>query len=411
MGNPFLLATDFSPTITLGVVSGINRYQPGSIRGTLLYPDCIQTDASINPGNSGGPLFNFSGEVVGINGRVSLRDRGRVNIGVGYAISSNQIRLCLPDMRAGLVVEHGTLNATVRSVDDPDWPGGVRVTFDRMLAPGAAHDAGIQVGDALVEFQGEPITSVNQFSRLIAVLPKGRRVSLKVKRYDDGAWTEHSYRLDLEGIPLITKSKLKLKKPARAYLDHEIDRTFRAAREAVQPITGERRTGTFAVRGRDPKPLAEAYDRGGRVTLTIGDRVRTATPDGGTDGKEPLDPDYRKDMFERVAAWNDLVADAARTRLGEVKFTGGALVDGVTVDRIEVKTGDGIERVYYVHLDTGRLLRLDLYSHTWVRWLSLFFADWRTAGGLQRPYKVTVWDREKESLLQTITYTAIRKTR
>ena len=34
MGNPFLLATDFTPTITFGVVSGINRYQPGSIRGS-----------------------------------------------------------------------------------------------------------------------------------------------------------------------------------------------------------------------------------------------------------------------------------------------------------------------------------------------------------------------------------------
>jgi len=72
------------------------------MRGTLLYPDCIQTDASINPGNSGGPLFNFKGEVVGINGRVSLRERGRVNIGVGYAISSNQIKRCLPDLRAHL---------------------------------------------------------------------------------------------------------------------------------------------------------------------------------------------------------------------------------------------------------------------------------------------------------------------
>ncbi len=410
MGNPFLLATDFSPTITLGVVSGINRYQPGSIRGTLLYPDCIQTDASINPGNSGGPLFNFAGEVVGINGRVSLRDRGRVNIGVGYAISSNQIKLCLPDMRAGLVVEHGTLNATVRSVEDPDWPGGVRITFDQMLAPGVAHDSGIQVGDALVEFQGEAITSVNQFSRLIAVLPKGRRVSLKVKRYDDGKWTEHAYRLNLEGIPLITKSKLQLKKPARVYLDQEIDRTFRAARAALQPIAAEHRTGTFAVRGRDAKPLAETYGGGG-ITLKIGDRVRTATPDGGTDGDKALDPDYRKDMLERVAAWNDMLRDGARSKLGEVRFTGGALVDGTTVDRLEVKTADGAERVYYIHLDTGRLLRLDLYSHAWVRWLSLFFSDWRTAGGLQRPYKVTVWDREKESLLQTITYTAIRKTR
>lgn len=53
MGNPFLLATDFTPTITAGIVSGLHRYQYPA--GTFLeYADCIQTDASINPGNSGG---------------------------------------------------------------------------------------------------------------------------------------------------------------------------------------------------------------------------------------------------------------------------------------------------------------------------------------------------------------------
>ena len=67
VGNPFLLATDFHPTVTYGIVSGIHRYQPPA--GTLLeYTDCIQTDASINPGNSGGPLFNATGELIGVNG-------------------------------------------------------------------------------------------------------------------------------------------------------------------------------------------------------------------------------------------------------------------------------------------------------------------------------------------------------
>ncbi|MGH7194962.1 MAG: S1C family serine protease, partial [Candidatus Saccharimonadales bacterium] len=49
IGNPFLLATDFRPTVTYGIVSGVHRYQYPA--GTLLeYADCIQTDASINPG-------------------------------------------------------------------------------------------------------------------------------------------------------------------------------------------------------------------------------------------------------------------------------------------------------------------------------------------------------------------------
>src|SRR5262245_2665038 len=59
MGNPFLLATDFTPTVTFGLVSGVDRYQYPEGRGLLEYCACIQIDTSINPGNSGGPLFNL----------------------------------------------------------------------------------------------------------------------------------------------------------------------------------------------------------------------------------------------------------------------------------------------------------------------------------------------------------------
>ena len=74
VGNPFLLATDFQPTVSYGIVSGVHRYQPPA--GTLLeYADCIQTDAAINPGNSGGPLFNAAGDLIGVNGRGSFEKR------------------------------------------------------------------------------------------------------------------------------------------------------------------------------------------------------------------------------------------------------------------------------------------------------------------------------------------------
>jgi S1-C subfamily serine protease len=115
-GNPFVLASNLQPTVTLGIVSGVNRYQYPA--GTLLeYADCIQTDAAINPGNSGGPLFNFASEVIGINGRCSFEKRGRVNVGVGYAISANQIKQFMGMLRSGRLVDHATMAATV-STDD-----------------------------------------------------------------------------------------------------------------------------------------------------------------------------------------------------------------------------------------------------------------------------------------------------
>jgi S1-C subfamily serine protease len=117
MGNPFLLATDFTPTVTYGLISGLHRYQYPS--GTLLeYTDCIQIDTSINPGNSGGPLFNVDGELVGINGRGSFEKRGRVNSGVGYAISINQIKNFLGHLRAGLDADHASLGAQVETPKD-----------------------------------------------------------------------------------------------------------------------------------------------------------------------------------------------------------------------------------------------------------------------------------------------------
>ena len=71
IGNPFLLATDFKPTVSYGLISGVHRYQYPA--GTLLeYADCLQTDAAINPGNSGGPLFDAAGALIGINGRGSF---------------------------------------------------------------------------------------------------------------------------------------------------------------------------------------------------------------------------------------------------------------------------------------------------------------------------------------------------
>ena len=111
MGNPFILTEDQKPTVTLGIVSGVKRYQPGAGLNQLVYGNCIQVDSSINPGNSGGPLFNLSQRVIGINGRGSFKERGRVNVGLGYAISSNQIKNFIPDLLATKLVEHATLDA------------------------------------------------------------------------------------------------------------------------------------------------------------------------------------------------------------------------------------------------------------------------------------------------------------
>ena len=59
IGNP--LGKQFADTVTIGVVSALNRELDGSSIVKML-----QTDAAINSGNSGGGLFNTRGELIGV---------------------------------------------------------------------------------------------------------------------------------------------------------------------------------------------------------------------------------------------------------------------------------------------------------------------------------------------------------
>ncbi|UCC29565.1 MAG: trypsin-like peptidase domain-containing protein, partial [Phycisphaerales bacterium] len=175
MGNPFSLSQDYTPTVSLGIVTGVHRYQEG-VRGNLVYTDCIQVDAPINPGNSGGPLFNEAGEVIGINGRISVNTRGRFNVGFAYAISSNQIKRFIPALRAGLLARHGTWQAIVEDTD------GAGVVFSRVGESGPAYQAGVRVGDSLLSLDGVRITSANQVMSMLGTYPADWPVLLQIRR-------------------------------------------------------------------------------------------------------------------------------------------------------------------------------------------------------------------------------------
>ncbi|MDR2704238.1 MAG: trypsin-like peptidase domain-containing protein, partial [Planctomycetaceae bacterium] len=174
MGNPFLLALDYKPCVSKGIISGVHRYQFPS--GTFLeYTDCLQTDAAVNPGNSGGPLFNEKGEVIGIIGRCSFEKRGRVNVGIGYAISSNQVRYFLGDLKSGRIVDHASMNAVVSTDKDG------RVLFDDVLVTSDAYRNGLRYNDELLRFAGKTVDTANTFKNLMGLFPKHWRLPVTVR--------------------------------------------------------------------------------------------------------------------------------------------------------------------------------------------------------------------------------------
>ena len=171
MGNPFLLASDFHPTVSYGVVSGVHRYQYPA--GTLLeYTDCLQVDAAINPGNSGGPLFDSPGRLIGINGRGSFEKRGRVNVGVGYSIThqSDQKLSGVFESRFDCRPRH----ARSASLHLRRWPRAGQ----RNLEHSDAYHRGLRYDDEIISFTGRPIHSVNALKNVLGIFPKGWRVAV-----------------------------------------------------------------------------------------------------------------------------------------------------------------------------------------------------------------------------------------
>src|SRR5262249_22848600 len=158
------------PTVTYGMVSGVHRYQYPA--GTLLeYTDCIQVDTSINPGNSGGPLFNMEGELIGINGRISLEKRGRGNVGVRYALSIDPIKNFMGHVRVGLDTDHASLGASMES--ESEDVGLLSKILVKSIIDSDAMRRGLEPGDQLVTFVGRPMTSVNQYKNVLGLFPKG----------------------------------------------------------------------------------------------------------------------------------------------------------------------------------------------------------------------------------------------
>lgn len=185
IGNP--LGKQFADTVTIGVVSALNR----ELEGTSIVK-MMQTDAAINSGNSGGGLFNTKGELIGIpslkyssNG---IQDAASIE-GIAMAIPVDVVKPVVESLiQYGKVTRPklGISVVTLRGSEEPTdglIPAGVYVSA---VSPGSpAQKSGLRENDIILKMDGERIMLHTDLINRIAVHSEGDVITLTVCRIPD----------------------------------------------------------------------------------------------------------------------------------------------------------------------------------------------------------------------------------
>lgn len=177
IGSPFQLEA----SVTVGVVSAKGRQ---NLRITD-FEDFIQTDAAINPGNSGGPLLNLQGEVIGINTAIVSRTGGYM--GIGFAIPSNMAKNIMSQLIDKGSVTRGFLGVSLQPVDKDiadafNLPKPEGALISEIVKDSPADKAGLKQGDIILEYNKQPVKSLQSFRNDVSLMPPGSVVQVKVNR-------------------------------------------------------------------------------------------------------------------------------------------------------------------------------------------------------------------------------------
>jgi Do/DeqQ family serine protease len=279
IGNPF----GFSNSVTSGIVSALGR----SGLNPQAFEDFIQTDASINPGNSGGALVNLNGELVGINSAIISRTGG--NVGIGFAIPVNMVRVVMDQLVSTGAVRRGLLGVNINDVT-PDVAAtlglarnsGALVT--RVAEGSAAERAGIELNDIIVSINGKPLRDSGSLRNFIGLLPPGDNVAVGLIR--DGR--EQTVTAVLGEIP---PPAAVTAVPAKTD-DDALDSVFEGA-ELVDNAGPNGVRGLLVARVDPSSPAAERGLQPGDVITKV-NRVRVRTLDEAV----PLMADARAIILE-----------------------------------------------------------------------------------------------------------------
>ena len=285
IGNP--LGQGFS--VSAGIISARNR----TLRSGP-YDDFIQTDAAINRGNSGGPLFNMSGEVIGVNTAIISPNGG--SIGLGFSMSSRVVGRVVKQLKEYGETRRGWLGVQIQDIDSDmaealglDKVSGALVSG---VPEGPGADAGIQSGDVIISFDGVEVEDTRGLVTAVGNADVGKVVRVIIFR--DG------------------KTKT---------IKVTLGRREAAEKEKLVPVT------------KAPEKIKETEKFGMKLlTINSESRIKLNLPED-LEGVAVLDVSDTSDAFEKGIRAGDVIVEAGRTKIADVNDISKIFEDAIEAGR------------------------------------------------------------------------------
>ncbi len=284
IGNPFGL----DQTVTAGIISA-----KGRVIGQGPFDDFLQTDAAINPGNSGGPLVNMAGEVIGINSAILSRTGG--NIGIGFSIPINMAKKIYTELVVKGKISRGWLGVSIQPLT-PELANSFGanavkgVLVADVVQDSPAHQAGLQAGDILLDFDGKKIEAPPDLQRAVGLTSPGkavqvkywrdkgeRQIQIKIGEFPDEVAAQRAgpkgkgSLLGLDVRPLTPEQARQLNlRSAEGVVVVQVEEQSSAAEAGIQPGDVIREVNRQKVRNLgDFEKLTKGFKAGDRVTLLL----------------------------------------------------------------------------------------------------------------------------------------------
>ena len=179
-------------TVTVGIVSAVDRPVTTGEDEDASFISAIQTDAAINPGNSGGPLLDGQGRVVGVTSAIATLARDRGSIGLGFAIPVNAV-----ERIADEIVATGSSSTPIIGVTLDTRFAGPGALVDTVSPGGPAERAGLVRGDVITDLGGRAVANADELVVAIRDNIPGETVTVVAER--DGVAQE--FRVTLGSRP------------------------------------------------------------------------------------------------------------------------------------------------------------------------------------------------------------------